>query len=127
MFDEIDADNSGDITEIELFDWLKMNNVEVDLCTAAAIIQFFDIDGDGTITFEEVTEKNKGREFGAGMFCLPTGINDKVPSKFFEPERGISSKIHFFEESVQLRKKRPLKKKKNVIHFLGKETIKYNH
>ena len=113
MFDEIDADNSGDVTEVELFDWLKMNNVDVDLCTAAAILQFFDSDGDGKVTFEEVQEKNKDRELRAGMMCLPTGPTDNVPSNFFEPEG----------ESVQLRRKRTLKKKKNVVHFLGNKKI----
>ena len=113
MFDEIDADNSGDITEVELFDWLKRINLDVDLGTATAIIQFFDTDGDGKVTFEEVKEKNSGREFSPGMMCLPTGVNNTVPTKFFESEG----------ESVQLRRKRTLKKKKNVIHFLGKETI----
>ena len=110
VFDEIDADGSGDITEVELFDWLKKNNVNVDLGAATAIIQFFDIDGDGNVTFEEVQEKSRGSRLNAGMRVLPTGIQEHVPSNTHQPERG----------EVQLRRKRTLKKKKKVVHFLGK-------
>ena len=95
---------------MELFNWLKKNNVNVDLGTATAVIQFFDNDGDGNVTFEEVKEKSKGSTLSAGMRVLPTGIQEHVPSNTHQPERG----------DVQLRRKRTLKKKKKVAHFLGK-------
>ena len=120
LFAEIDADGSGDITDIELINWMKKKNLKVDFATTAAIIQFFDSDGDGHVTLEEIEAKNKENQLSAGMMCIPPGANENtsVVSNFF---RSLSN------EQVLRRRKmnRSVKKKKRVLEFIGITLIFY--
>ena len=47
LFNEIDEDHDGNITDIELIRWMRGNNFEVDLGNIAAILSFFNGDADG--------------------------------------------------------------------------------
>ena len=115
LFAEIDEDGSGDITDLELINWMKKNNIEVDFGTTAAIIQFFDSDGDGHVTLREIESKNKENELSGGMMCLPTLLNDNVPvvSKFLS---SVSN-----EPKLRRKMNRSVKKKKRVLEFIGNE------
>lgn len=111
LFTEIDEDGDGTITDIELIRWMKKSGVEVDFGTTAAIMKFFDGDGDGHITLEEIEQKNKHKELTAGMVCLPPSVNEKVPV--------ISKLLEEDDNPVQLRSNKS-KKKKDILGFLGK-------
>ena len=41
LFDEIDKDGDGSITDTELIEWMSSENLEIDLGDIAAILNFF--------------------------------------------------------------------------------------
>ena len=106
LFTEIDSDGDGYITGIEILKWMKKMNMEHDFGTVAAIMKYFDADGDGRITVEDVLQKNDPNNLTGGMSCLPSPLKGiiSIPSDFVA-ERNA--------------KPQPRKKTENVLEFLG--------
>ena len=50
----MDTDGDGCVSAIEVMNWLIKNGVESDFRTVAAIMKYFDSDGDGHITLDEL-------------------------------------------------------------------------
>ena len=79
LFSEIDADGNGEVTGVEVMKWLTKNGVEPDFGIVAAIMKYFDVDGDGHITLEEVTSRTKERQLSGGMAFLPGKMKEVAP------------------------------------------------
>ena len=88
---------------------MRNNNLEVDLGAIAAIIKFFDDDGDGNITLQEIERKGENAELSAGMMSLPTDMNNKVLTRILTNNEFASPK----------KSKRNIDKD-TVLDFLGK-------
>ena len=106
FFAEIDADGDGYITGIELLKWVKKMNVEHDFGTVAAIVKYFDSDGDGLITLDEMREKVATNSLTGGMHCLPCPLRG---IKVMSSESG-SSPNHLSQRQ---------KRTKDVLELLG--------
>ena len=71
VFNEIDEDHDGNITDIELIRWMRGNNFEVDLGNIAAILNFFNGDADGNTTLENIVSlKSNARKSIQGSKVL---------------------------------------------------------
>ena len=79
LFSQIDADGDGEVTGIEVMKWLTKNGVKPDFGIVAAIMQYFDVDGDGRITIDEIASRNKERHLSGGMACLPGKMKEIAP------------------------------------------------
>ena len=58
LFDEIDEDHDGNITDIELIRWMRGKNFEVDLGNIAAILNFFNGYTHNNNTLENIVSLN---------------------------------------------------------------------
>ena len=109
LFSQMDADGDDCVSGIEVMNWLTKNGVESDFGTVAAIMKYFDSDGDGHITLEELISKNQERQLGNGMAYFPGKINTIAPC------------LGYFANNISgtTDKRKSLKKKSDIAKFLG--------
>ena len=99
-------DNDGSISAIDIIKWLQKMGVEREFDVVTAIMQHFDLDGNGKITSEEIMKKNQELDLVGGMMCLPYPLN--------------SNKASFFEFITDIAFKSPEQKRsRNIIAFIG--------
>ena len=71
LFSKIDTDGDGEISGIEVMNWLTKNGVEPDFGIVTAVMKYCDRDGDGHITLEDLINRNQEGQFGIGMAYFP--------------------------------------------------------
>ena len=113
LFLQMDTDGDGELSEIEVMNWLTKNGVEPDFGIVAALMKYFDRDGDGHITLEDLINRNQEGQFGIGMAYFPGKVNEVAEcfGTFAKNENGTKNK------------RKSLKKKKDVNKFLGKLSL----
>ena len=79
LFSQIDADGNKEVTAVEVTKWLTKNGVEPDFGIVTAIMKYFDVDGDGHITLEEVKSRTQERKLFGGMAFLPGEMKEVAP------------------------------------------------
>ena len=119
LFDEIDKDGDGSITDTELIEWMINKNLEIDLGDIAAILNFFNGDADGNTTLEEIETKGKNSDLSAGMMSLPTGINDKAMKSLLLRTGTKNEDGEMFQKDQKSNARKSIKGSK-VLEFLGK-------
>ena len=109
LFSEMDTDGDGCVSGIEVMNWLNKKGVVSDFCTVAAIMKFFDSDGDGQITLEELISKNQEGQLGDGMAYFPGKIKEIAPCLgYFANNKSCTND-----------NRKSLKKKSDIAKFLG--------
>ena len=53
----MDTDGDGCVTAVEVTNWLTKNRIKPDFGIVSAIMKYFDIDGDGTISSQVIRKK----------------------------------------------------------------------
>ena len=102
----MDADGDGSVTALELTKWLTARGVRPDFGLVSAIIKYFDIDGDGHITLDEIISRSHDNQLNGGMNTLPGEVKKKTPCilRLISNQSGTSTHV---------------KKILNVAKFLG--------
>ena len=119
LFNEIDKDGDGSITDTELIEWMSSKNLEIDLGDIAAILSFFNGEADGNTTLEEIETKGKNSDLSAGMMSLPTGINDKAMKRFLLKTGTKNEDGELFQKDQKSNARKSIKGSK-VLEFQGK-------
>ena len=109
LFSQMDTDGDDCVSGIEVMNWLIKNGVESDFGTVAAIMKYFDSDGDGHITLEELISKNQEGQLSNGMAYFPGKINEIAPCLGYFASNKSGTKD----------KRKSIKKKSDIAKFLG--------
>ena len=117
VLSQMDTDGDGCVTGIEVMNWLTKLGAEADFGMVAAIMRYFDDDGDGNITLDELTSRNQESKLGVGMTCFPGKIEEAAPDF-----------VDLIKNDILTSRKTGLPKKKcDVQKFLSKIALNIIH